>query len=262
MLFHQSALTLVSLFVAPILAEQYPILPKTSAIQPYSEGDLVPIQCIQRQIDNGEHKFDDNNNIIYGSFPVCSETGKPFSFEYGVSEAVNCTIVLTDEIYHLFQLYLHEDAPFSCHLPHNLGVDEKSLQGFIPFALNLRGNLESSHLDIDTALNVILQAGSENDIVAAVAYSSGSQTHRYIIGDLLTFQFNVHWFKEHKRGDLYALDLGYSYSNVVLISLFSLLGGAALTFGLLYGWFNRKSVRDLGYKPGFAAELGFENKRD
>lgn len=254
-------LALASL-VSPILAEKYPTLPKTAPVKPFTEGDLIPIQCIQRQIDNGEHRFDSNNNIIYGSFPVCSETGKPFSLKYGVSESVNCTVVLTDELYHLFQLYIHEDAPFSCHLPNNLGIDDKSLEGFIPFPLNLRGNLESSHLDIDTTLNVILQGGADEDIVAAVAFSAGSETHRYIIGDLLTFQFDINWFKASKKNDLYALDLGYTSTNVICIGILSLFGGAALTFGLLYGWFNRKLVKGLGYKPGFTPELGFENKRD
>ncbi|KAH3673061.1 hypothetical protein WICMUC_003894 [Wickerhamomyces mucosus] len=242
-----------------ILAEPYPQLPKTSPFNAYNHDDLLDIQCIQRQIDNGEHKFDSNGDIIYSPFPVCAETGQPLSLRYGQGGFINCTVVLTDELYHLFQLYLHEDAPFSCRIPSNKGINSKiDKTGYIPLTFNLRGNLEASHLDLDTSLNIILQKSAKGEVVSSIAYSSGSETHRYIIGDLLTLQLNVNWFDELKTGDLYALKIGYDFKSIFFIVALGVIFGATITYGILYGYFNQRLIRDLGYKPGYSAELGFE----
>ncbi|KAG7663633.1 uncharacterized protein J8A68_002882 [[Candida] subhashii] len=169
-------------------------------ITPFQKGQEFQFDCIQRNIDNGEHKFDEKERILYGPFPKCKETSKPLSFKYGVNEDVNCTIQFTDELYHLFQLYVHEDAPFSCRLP--LSSEPLSIEkggAFIPFTFAFRGEVHEAHLDIDYSMNVLITKPSNNDpdqytFISAISYGSGTNTSRIVIGDELTLNFAVRWF--------------------------------------------------------------------
>lgn len=171
-----------------------------SAIEPYAVGDSVLVDCIQRNIDNGEHKFDDQQRIIYGPFPTCKETGKPLLFRYGINEDINCTIGFTDELYHLFQLYIHEDSPFTCRIPFSKERNYLEKGGaHVPLTFNLRGEVHDSHVDVDSAVNVIITTPSsglpeQNTFVSAIAWSSGTNATRVVIGDYLTLQLAVRWF--------------------------------------------------------------------
>lgn len=173
-------------------------------IEPYVQGQDVFIDCISRNIDTGEHKFDSNDRIVYTAFPTCKETGKPLTFHYGVLEDLNCTIVFTDELYHLFQLYVHEDAPFSCRIPLSTGANYLELGGAsVPLTFNLRGEVHDSHLDVDLNLNVIFTKPSSKlpehqSVVSAVAWASGTNATRVIIGDSLTLQLAVRWYDNLK----------------------------------------------------------------
>ncbi|EMG49770.1 hypothetical protein G210_5408 [Candida maltosa Xu316] len=176
---------LFTLLLLPVLAyavDWYPIDSKgeiPTNIKPYIKGQDVPFDCIQRNIDNGEHKFDDKDKIIYGPFPKCKETNKPLMFQYGINQDLNCTIQFTDELYHLFQLYLHEDVPFSCRLP--LSSEPLSIEkggASIPLTFNFRGTLSDSHIDIDHSMNVVLTKPANDNVdeftfISAIAYGSG-----------------------------------------------------------------------------------------
>ncbi|QBM90520.1 hypothetical protein METSCH_F01010 [Metschnikowia aff. pulcherrima] len=169
-------------------------------IQPYSIGQDVLIDCISRNIDDGEHNFDSNDRIVYKAFPTCQETGKPLTFKYGVSEDVNCTIKFTDELYHLFQLYVHEDAPFSCRLPVSSEANYLELGGaFVPLTFNFRGEVHNSHLDIDPNMNMIITRPAsskpeQQTVVNAIAWSAGTNATRLTIGETLTLELAVRWF--------------------------------------------------------------------
>ncbi|KAK9361631.1 hypothetical protein V1504DRAFT_451392, partial [Lipomyces starkeyi] len=170
--------------------------------RPKSHLDLA---CMLRDIDNGEHVTDaDTGMIMYNPFPICKETNRPMSFQFGVDSdnRLNCTFLVLDETYHMLQLYVHQDAPLSCRVPARLGSENL----FAPVVFSVQGKLEQSHLDIATNFNFIFtyadalingkpskKAGA--NITSAVAYPSHpSSTTRIIIGDELTFQFNVRWF--------------------------------------------------------------------
>lgn len=174
-------------------------------IEPYTPAQDVFIECISRNIDTGEHKFDTNNRIVYTAFPTCKETAKPLTFRYGVLEDVNCTVVFTDELYHLFQLYIHEDAPFSCRIPLSTAAHYMELGGAsVPLTFNFRGEVHDSHLNVDPNLNVVFTKPSgkkpqQQSIVSAVAWSASTNATRVIIGDSLTLQFAVRWFDNLKN---------------------------------------------------------------
>lgn len=109
---------------------------------------------------------------------------------------INCTIGFTDELYHLFQLYIHEDVPFSCRIPISSRLSDVKTgdMAYIPFTINIRGHIQDSHLDIDPTLNTIFHTFEDIDYpVAAIAYGAGTQTNRYVIGDWLPLQFIVRW---------------------------------------------------------------------
>ncbi|SGZ51829.1 CIC11C00000002826 [Sungouiella intermedia] len=174
-------------------------------IEPYVEGQDVFIDCISRNIDTGEHKFDSNDRIVYTAFPTCKETGKPLTFHYGVLEDLNCTVVFTDELYHLFQLYIHEDAPFSCRIPLSTEANYMELGGAtIPLTFNFRGEVRDSHLNVDPNLNVFFtkpggKKPEQQSFISAVAWSSSTNATRVIIGDSLTLHMAVRWFDDLKN---------------------------------------------------------------
>ncbi|ODV80985.1 uncharacterized protein CANTADRAFT_46470 [Suhomyces tanzawaensis NRRL Y-17324] len=246
------------------------------AISPYTVGEEVLIDCIARNIDNGEHKFDDQERIIYSSFPICKETGKPLSFKYGISEDKNCTIGFTDQLYHLFQLYIHEDVPFSCRLP--LSKEPNSIEkggAFIPLTFNFRGEIHDSHLDVDSSLNVLFSKPTskrpeENTFISAVAFSSGTNATRIVIGDSLTLNLAVRWYdnlantnslSKNYQGLLpyadgfYKLPINFvpiSYSSFYIIILLVALTAGSLSW-ILSNFYPKKLK---GYKP-VDAETGF-----
>lgn len=198
--------SLVTLAAADIAAQPqpqfYPLTRsgKVPEIQPYTLGQEVMIDCILRNIDNGEHNFDTNNRIVYKAFPVCKETGKPLTFRYGVSEDVNCTITFTDELYHLFQLYVHEDAPFSCRIPVSTEMNSLEKGGaYIPLTFNFRGEVHELHMDVDPYMNMIITKPASSDpgqqtVVNAIAWSAGTNATRLTIGNTFTLELAVRWF--------------------------------------------------------------------
>lgn len=192
--------------IAPSNSQFYPLNRKGEIpqIQPYTYGQDVFIDCISRNIDNGEHKFDSNDRIVYGAFPVCKESGQPLSFHYGVSEDINCTITFTDELYHLFQLYIHEDSPFSCRIPLSTEANYLELGGaYTPLTFNFRGEVHDAHLDIDNKLNLLIikppnKKPEQQTVISAVAWSSGTNATRVVIGDELTLEIGVRWIDNLK----------------------------------------------------------------
>lgn len=197
-------LTILSgLVLAPHVLGQFFPLNKNGEvpleIKPYEQGQDVYIDCISRNIENGEHNFDDKEKIIYVPFPNCKETGKPLSLKYGVNEDVNCTIGFTDELYHLFQLYIHEDAPFSCRIP--VSSEQYYLEkggAYVPLTFNFRGEIHDSHLDIDSSMNLMVTKPSnnkpeQNTVISATAWSSSTNTTRIVIGNYLTLNLAVRW---------------------------------------------------------------------
>ncbi|KAL4807244.1 hypothetical protein BDV18DRAFT_159463 [Aspergillus unguis] len=84
----------------------------------YTYGQPMPVTCLNRTIDSGEHITDDLGKLQYIPFPTCKETSAPLALRYGVSESVNCTIdSLPDELYHLLEYYVHSDVPMTCRVP-------------------------------------------------------------------------------------------------------------------------------------------------
>ncbi|KAL2800249.1 hypothetical protein BJX66DRAFT_182966 [Aspergillus keveii] len=153
----------------------------------YTYGQLMPVTCLNRTIDSGEHITDDLGKLQFIPFPTCKETSAPLALRYGVSETVNCTIdSLPDELYHLLEYYVHSDVPMTCRVPtapltpftespstsKSKDQDEESAENgdsaantlsvlgedgppYTPITFALQGTLQKSHLHIWTDMNVL-----------------------------------------------------------------------------------------------------------
>ncbi|KAF2673428.1 hypothetical protein BT63DRAFT_421579 [Microthyrium microscopicum] len=226
---------------------------------PYKKGDLVPITCLNRTIDTGEHIADAAGNLQYIPFQTCKETSRPLTLSYLQSKPQNCTFLLTDPLFHLLEFYIHNDAPMTCRVPirrptlsavkpvvGKVGEDNayaKDSERFVPLVMALAGTLQRSHLHVATELNLLVHTGgvlkqgkkglvgTKGAIEAAAAYSVRPlvKNTRIVIGDEVTLQFNVHWYEGP------ALANGSSASGVgALIKLWLLVG---VVVGILFVYF-------------------------
>ncbi|KAK6460525.1 hypothetical protein DFJ63DRAFT_320697 [Scheffersomyces coipomensis] len=270
------------IIASTLAAEWYPLNRQDEipvGFTPYKRGENVYMDCITRNIDNGEHKFDEQERIIYGPFPICKETSKPLTFKYGISEDFNCTITFTDELYHLFQLYIHEDAPFSCRLP--ISSDAHYLEkggAYVPLTFNLRGEIRESHLDIDPTLNVLITKPSnnneeENTFISAVAFSSGTNATRVVIGDSLTLNVAVRFLDQLVNADsttnsldgipyasgFYKFPINFvpiSYTMLYTYLFMTVVGTAVIIFAFTYNLISHKIKKGSKYKPVDSESFG------
>lgn len=257
---------LVALISIPTVLGQVLWYPSTqkdelkSPLVPFEIGTPLPLECMSRNIDNGEHAFDLAGNIVFTGFPECRETGKPLTLNYGVNEDLTCTVAFTDELFHLFQLYLHEDAPFSCRLPISNSADaaEKGLS--VPLVMNIRGTLSDSHIHIDNHINILnVTPRGFNGLISSVGFSSGTNVTRVIIGDMLPLNFAVRWlgvdsnnkFDEgyHYQSGFYRLPVQWTQSlgGIIFYVLTSAIISALVTYGVIYTRFNTKKLLNPAY---------------
>ncbi|KAF2235607.1 hypothetical protein EV356DRAFT_500126 [Viridothelium virens] len=202
--------------LATAAGDQQPL--KDASRPAYTLGQSFEVTCLNRSITTGEHITDDAGNQLYIPFPTCNETGRPLELEFGVEKEINCTIEVTDPLYHLLEFYVHNDAPLTCRIPsrppaaisspstsdHPLLSTSSTTSGpaYIPLIFALTGTLQSSHLHIASTLNLLIHAApralAPGVIDAATAYSvhtsDSARTTQIIIGDPLTLQLSVRWF--------------------------------------------------------------------
>ncbi|KAF3939065.1 hypothetical protein ABW19_dt0208620 [Dactylella cylindrospora] len=181
----------------------------------YALGDAVPISCLNRTLDSGEHVTDEHGLLQYIPFLTCHETGRPLEFIYLSELPISCTIKsISDDIFHLWEFYIHNDSPLACRVPARPQTGDRQITGdvgveageWIPFIISLTGKLDLSHLHISTTLNVIFHTGilspSSSELLypgtidSATAYSISPNidSTRIIIGDDLPLRFKIRWY--------------------------------------------------------------------
>ncbi|KAI9375333.1 hypothetical protein BJX61DRAFT_531654 [Aspergillus egyptiacus] len=158
-----------------LLASCLPLASAAGRTDGYTHGQLMPVTCLNRTM----YITDDLGKLQFIPFPTCKETASPLSFRYGVSESIDCTIAsLPDELYHLFEYYVHSDVPMTCRVPtaplspstmssrskeadkdfeegNTLAVLDDDGPPYTPITFALQGTLQKSHLHIWTDMNVI-----------------------------------------------------------------------------------------------------------
>ncbi|KAI9795049.1 MAG: hypothetical protein M1816_000071 [Peltula sp. TS41687] len=199
--------------VASAASSQKPLQQASKRGAGYSPGQAIPITCLNRTIDTGQHISDDKGQLQYIPFPTCNETGKPLELYFGVERETNCTIpFISDEFFHLLEFYVHNDAPLTCRIlaqplltsggaaaPAPQTSTSSSAE-YIPLIFALSGTLQLSHLHISNNLNVLLHAAprstSPGVIDSATAYSTSpnARSTRVKIGDALPLRLSVRWY--------------------------------------------------------------------
>jgi hypothetical protein len=145
---------------------------------------------------------DPHGNLQYIPFPACAETSAPLALRFASSGHVNCTIALTDPLFHLLEFYLHADAPLSCRVPAasprgarnrrlavaaagdgEAGARTTTAGGgseagaaladpaFVPLVFALAGALQMSHLHVGHVLNVAMHHRPTRPAAAASSLS-------------------------------------------------------------------------------------------
>ncbi|KAK8127881.1 hypothetical protein PG984_008989 [Apiospora sp. TS-2023a] len=248
----------------------------------YHYGASIPVSCMNRSIETGEHIQDAHDEIQWIPFPVCNETSKPLEFHYGTEAEVNCTVAMIDDpFFHLLEFYIHSDAPLACRLParprpHIEAVGEDPYkQEYIPLVFALAGTLQKSHLHISTHLNVLLHSTPKHHVHphdsgvldSGIAYSTsplshmdGSQTKRLVIGDPLPLSLSVRWFptpalpKTEGKVEWAGMG-GHVYASTIFYGLVSFTAGVLGSAVYFFGVVLPKRLRGRGL--GGATPLGY-----
>ncbi|KIW81079.1 hypothetical protein Z517_04102 [Fonsecaea pedrosoi CBS 271.37] len=253
----------------------------------YSKGELMPVSCLNRTIDTGEHITDDHGNLQYIPFPTCNETGQPLSFKYNEPQTQTCTIdALPDELYHLLEFFVHSDVPLTCRVPSfpltqeelgitsslpdasGLGAAEKGL--WTPFTIALQGVLQLSHLHLHTNINALFHMSQDPDsprasshqsyLIASTAYSLPntsssvpSEGAKIVRNEPLVLTFNVGWIDGAVlpgmvgRPVLKVTDHSIGFS---LLSFFAVAASAGVGAMAMLVYERRKSGRSGIYSNG------------
>jgi len=104
----------------------------------------------------------------------------------------------------------------------------------------LAGELQRSHLHVGNEVNVVVHTDAERRIEAAAAYSVAptKRNVRIVIGDDLTFQFDVRWYD----GETLPRKINGNGGGLLLPLLFGLIVG----FGVCYVWIRGFKGVELG----------------
>lgn len=231
-------------------------VPKSAQIvrRGYSKGDLVPVTCLNRTIETGEHITDSLGNLQFIPFLTCNETGnQPLFFTYGTPETKTCTIeTLSDELYHLLQYFVHSDVPLACRIPsyplshrdafsNNVAgsTDAATVadtERWTPLTIALQGALQQSHLHLHTDINVLLHTDTDDatdaaqdglsydkpsHLIASTAYSLPNLTDsvskagtKIIATEPLKLNFNIGWIPGTVLPGMIIQETGKTYMGV------------------------------------------------
>lgn len=232
----------------------------------YAPGEPIPVTCLNRNIETGEHITDAAGQLQYVPFPTCNETGRPLELHFGIEKEINCTIdFISDSLFHLLEFYVHNDAPMTCRIASRpvsnsppspaakeseYKVSDTSTQTgvmgtqstlYTPLIIALAGTLQLSHLHISNHLNMLVHAAPKSiapgTIDAAAAYSVSAHTRqaRVSIGDSLTLQFSVRWYPSTTLPPGWSGMGGHIYTSTLVYCLLSAGAAAAICVAYFRG---------------------------
>ncbi|KAF2796652.1 hypothetical protein K505DRAFT_323112 [Melanomma pulvis-pyrius CBS 109.77] len=227
----------------------------------YIAGEKIPVSCLNRTIETGEHITDAAGQLQYIPFPQCNETGRPLELFFGIEKDINCTIdFISDPFFHLLEFYIHNDAPLTCRIPSKplppsvlenefKTSDTESQEGalgsqstlYTPLIIALAGTLQLSHLHVGNSLNLLVHAApksmSPGTIDAAAAYSISPhiKNSKITIGDSLTLQFSVRWYPGTTLPPGWSGYGGHLYKSTFLYCLLSAGASAAVCVAYFRG---------------------------
>ncbi|RGP60237.1 hypothetical protein FLONG3_10954 [Fusarium longipes] len=188
---------------------------REDALPSYHYGASIPVECMSRNSETGEHLENEKHEIEWKPFPTCNETGRPLEFNYGKEGEVNCTIAMIDDpFFHLLEFYIHSDAPLSCRIPSRPAAEVEVVgekvpeREYVPLVFALAGTLQLSHIHISTHMNVLLHSTPKHH---THPHDSGFAYAQ--VGDrgslaLVTFRAMVSYASAAKDGGLVSFGAG------------------------------------------------------
>ncbi|KAF2275609.1 uncharacterized protein EI97DRAFT_467776 [Westerdykella ornata] len=244
--------------LAHALSGQEPL--KAATVDGYKFGESIPVTCLNRSIETGEHIMDVNGQLQYVPFPVCSETGRPLELFFGVEKELNCTLTsIPDPLFHLLEFYIHNDAPLTCRIPSRplpaspttaYKVSDQSTQEgaigsqstlYTPLIIAISGTLQLSHLHVGNYLNLLVHAAPKSispgtiDAAAAYSISSHARNTRVTIGDDLPLQFSVRWYPSTTLPPGWSGYGGHVYTSTLIYCILSAGASAAVCVAYFRG---------------------------
>lgn len=85
-------LTITTFYSSLALSATEEQKPLENSDQKYKYGDPIPVSCLNRTIDTGEHVADAQGRLQYVPFPTCNETGRPLELYFGMEKGITVTI--------------------------------------------------------------------------------------------------------------------------------------------------------------------------
>ncbi|KAK5012370.1 hypothetical protein LTR16_005573, partial [Cryomyces antarcticus] len=268
--------------LAAAVSSQQPLASAKKAS--YSLGQAIPLSCLNRTIDTGEHIVDSLGRLQYIPFPTCNETGRPLELYFGIEREINCTIdFVSDSFFHLLEFYVHNDAPLTCRIPsrpllsdsptladpndevapgEEVGVMGTQSTDYTPMIVALTGMLQLSHLHVSNNLNVLLHAAprsvSSGVIDAATAYSVSHATRniKVVIGDPLPLRFSVRWYPTTNLPSGWTGVGGHLFLSTLVYCLLSAGAATAICVAYFRGVELPRRLRSHGRERTFGAEVG------
>ncbi|KAF2475732.1 uncharacterized protein BDR25DRAFT_212675 [Lindgomyces ingoldianus] len=239
----------------------------------YRAGERIPVSCLNRTIETGEHvcpraanpetalKSNASGQLQYIPFPTCNETGRPLELFFGVEKDINCTIdFISDPLFHLLEFYIHNDAPLTCRIPSRplppspkeieYKVSDSSTQEgalgsqstlYTPLIIALAGTLQLSHLHVSHELNLLVHAAPKSvspgtiDAAAAYSISAHARQTRISIGDSLPLTFSVRWYPSTTLPPGWSGYGGHLYKSTFLYCILSAGASAAVCVAYFRG---------------------------
>ncbi|KAF2180589.1 hypothetical protein K469DRAFT_714588 [Zopfia rhizophila CBS 207.26] len=249
----------------------------------YKAGEPIPVSCLNRTIETGEHITDASGQLQYVPFPTCNETGRPLELFFGVEKEINCTIdFISDPFFHLLEFYVHNDAPLTCRIPssplppspkeNEYKVSDRETQEgalgsqstlYTPLIIALAGTLQLSHLHISNYLNLLVHAAPRNvspgTIDAAAAYSISAHTKqtRISIGDSLPLHFSVRWYPSTTLPPGWSGYGGHLYKSTFLYCILSAGAATAICVAYFRGVELPKRLRRYARDKAQGAKYGY-----
>ncbi|KAJ3128991.1 Store-operated calcium entry-associated regulatory factor [Nowakowskiella sp. JEL0407] len=150
--------------------------------EPYSQGDLVTIEC--PILDTTGEPTES-----YEPGPICIDTGLPLQFPFATDAIVHCSIPTTELTFKHLQKVISGTAAWRCRIPL---TKNKTL--YIPFSFNVWGDVEGGQIHMMNHFNFVFHV-LDGFFLGANAYAHHMVTVESNAG--ITIHGPVRWFVGH-----------------------------------------------------------------
>lgn len=111
-------------------------------------GDIVPLECPILDSNGNfvapttleEEQGREGGNKVWGKAPICRDTLKELSFQFGVNTLTRCPLTVDNSTYEFFKRTILGNGQYVCRIPM-----AKNGTNYIPFPISLWGMAEKGN---------------------------------------------------------------------------------------------------------------------